>query len=79
MILHTYLWDLRLLCGRYLHGKSSEDNAYARPLDFTPVIDLNAGKVPWSAVVSDLVSPNHKLLLKFRSARRACTASHVRS
>ena len=28
----------------YLHAKPA-DNAYARPLDFVPVIDLNAGKV----------------------------------
>ena len=28
----------------YLHGKPA-DNAYARPLDFVPVVDLNRRKV----------------------------------
>lgn len=29
----------------YTHGSSAEDNAYARPIDFVPIVDLNLKKV----------------------------------
>jgi Copper amine oxidase, N3 domain len=53
----------------YLHAKPA-DNAYARPLDFVPVVDLNRRKVP---------TPEHPVLVDLQWLWRSLSSAALRN